>query len=805
MALNILIADHDKRNLEELERLLQADGHTVTMARNGNEAMDLFKASPFDLCIIDPMLSGIDGFTVCRQLTRAQPKLPVIIVTGIYKGDRYRRDSKAKYGAAAFFERPFEPSAMLAEVRRLGTGEVAVTADLDDTVREADLDETVRDAPDLDETIRDEVDPDDTIREVPKGDGSTFNLGNDLSSVLEGLELDLSKRQADKKPVDVSRGEPFGPSKAKPQAKAKNDGSQASTMRIDPEDLQREMARIRSEKQAAPAAPETASSAAPPEPKQQVTEGAKPGSRVKVTQKDEGHESGDGDTFTSNDIFGALIDDIEAGKIQQQAEDPDKPKPVKRPRRKKKSETQEEAPPSSGASFQTQPIEPEASEAAREEAMKQGAAMQAPESHPVESAPAAPEPAEPKVAAPAAEVSSAAAEADDNAIKSGSPSGSNEYQLLNKIAAGGMAEVWKAKLTGEKGFEKIVAIKKILPHLSDNDEFITMFIDEAKVAANLTHPNIAQIYELGKLGDSFFIAMEYVAGHNLRFILNRVNQLKVKMSPEVAVYIIMKLCNALNYAHNKKGYDNKPLHIVHRDVSPQNILLSTEGEVKLVDFGIVKASIKATQTVAGSLKGKLLYMSPEQAEGKALDNRSDIFSLGSVLYEALTGRKLFAGDSELSILKNVRQAKFTSPREANSAIPKRLETILLKALTKDSAKRYGTCKALENDLKEWLKAEKIHINESDVSDYIKLILAKDRDKLEAFGSFAQAPAVDNAAGNNVAAAATHKEEAQQDVVMPDPPTSSGVFPGASDGSKMPLIIGAGIVLIIAIILLIFLM
>jgi serine/threonine protein kinase/DNA-binding response OmpR family regulator len=803
MALNILIADHDKRNLEELERLLKADGHQVTMARNGNEAMDLFKDSPFDLCIIDPMLSGIDGFTVCRQLTKAKPDLPVIIVTGIYKGDRYRRDSRAKYGAAAFFERPFEPTALLADVRRLGAGDFKP----DDV--DSELDETVRDTPDLDETVRDDFDPDDTVREEPKSDSSTFNLGNDLSHMLEGLELDLSKRQTDKKPVDISPGEPFGRFKTKPKA----EGQQVSTMRIDPEDLQREMARIRNEKvtgKPEPAAEKTET----PVIKQEVSDGAKAGSRVKVTQKEEGHEGGDGDTFTSNDIFGELIDDIEAGKIQEPPEEP-KSKPVKRPRRKKKEPEPEPAAEQRQA-FQTQPVEPEVSEAAREaaakEAAKEARPVVEPESKPVEKVAEAKEEKGPTIVEPAAlsepvKPNVAASDEDkDGSIKSGSPSGNNEYQLLNKIAAGGMAEVWKAKLTGEKGFEKIVAIKKILPHLSDNDEFITMFIDEAKVAANLTHPNIAQIYELGKLGDSFFIAMEYVAGHNLRFILNRVNQLKVKMSPEVAVYITMKLCNALNYAHNKKGYDNKPLHIVHRDVSPQNILLSTEGEVKLVDFGIAKASIKATQTVAGSLKGKLLYMSPEQAEGKALDNRSDIFSLGSVLYEALTGRKMFSGDSELSILKNVRQAKFKAPREENPGIPKRLETILLKALTKDSGKRYGTCKALENDLKEWLKAEKIHINESDVSDYIKLVLSKDREKLEGFGSFATATE-DAEAPVEKTDAKSEKAEAKPtaDVVMPDPPTSSGVFLGVGEGSKMPLFIGAGVLILILILVLVFLL
>jgi len=314
-----------------------------------------------------------------------------------------------------------------------------------------------------------------------------------------------------------------------------------------------------------------------------------------------------------------------------------------------------------------------------------------------------------------------------------SDSKANDYELIEKIAAGGMAEVWKARLKGEKGFEKIVAIKKILPHLSDNEEFITMFIDEAKVAANLTHPNIAQIYELGKFGDTFFIAMEYVSGRNLRTILNYCKSVNVLIPPSIAVFIGVKLCNALEYAHRKKDHTkNEPLHIVHRDISPQNILISVEGEIKLVDFGIAKATIKAANTVAGSLKGKLLYMSPEQAEGKAIDNRSDIFSLGNLLYESLTGSRLVDGDSELSILKKVREADFKNPRELNSQIPVKLEQILLKALKKNPNDRFNTARDLEKELKNYMKIEKLHVTESDVVDFMKHVDEKDQKKINEF-------------------------------------------------------------------------
>ncbi|MGH9856754.1 MAG: protein kinase domain-containing protein, partial [Acidobacteriota bacterium] len=245
-----------------------------------------------------------------------------------------------------------------------------------------------------------------------------------------------------------------------------------------------------------------------------------------------------------------------------------------------------------------------------------------------------------------------------------------QYLLLDKIATGGMAELFLAKRKGVEGFEKILAIKRILPHMSDNEEFVTMFIDEAKLAAQLTHHNICQIFDLGKIENAYYIAMEYVNGKDLRAIL-RSSRAKTKPMPiDLAVLVISKIASALDYAHRKRGSNGQPLNLVHRDVSPQNILISYEGEVKLVDFGIAKAATKAHVTQHGALKGKLLYMSPEQAWGKTVDKRSDIFSLGIVLYELLTGRPLFfdENDTEVTILEKVREAKITPTREFNSRV-----------------------------------------------------------------------------------------------------------------------------------------
>ncbi|HET8646912.1 MAG TPA: serine/threonine-protein kinase, partial [Vicinamibacteria bacterium] len=235
------------------------------------------------------------------------------------------------------------------------------------------------------------------------------------------------------------------------------------------------------------------------------------------------------------------------------------------------------------------------------------------------------------------------------------------YRLLRRIAVGGMAEVFRAKRTGVEGFEKVVAVKRILPHLSDNKEFVDMFIDEAKMVAGLMHPNIVQIFDLGKIDRTYFIAMDYVHGRDLRSIMRRAREKGLRIPLDLSLLIVGRVCSALEFAHRKKDERGVPMQIVHRDVSPQNILISFEGEVRLTDFGIAKAATKATITDAGALRGKLLYMSPEQAWGKPMDRRSDVFSLGIVFYEMVTDQKPFLASSERSILETVRECKVVPP------------------------------------------------------------------------------------------------------------------------------------------------
>jgi serine/threonine protein kinase len=337
------------------------------------------------------------------------------------------------------------------------------------------------------------------------------------------------------------------------------------------------------------------------------------------------------------------------------------------------------------------------------------------EAAPLRPAPRAPAPAPPRATPPPAAPSPAEPAAQETY---------GPYQLLEKIAVGGMAELFRAKRTGVEGFEKVVAVKRILPHLSDNKEFVDMFIDEAKMVAGLAHPNIVQISDLGKIEKSYYIAMEYVHGRDLRSILRRAKERGTALPPDLAVLIASRVCSALEYAHRKKDDRGQKMKIVHRDVSPQNILISFEGDVKLTDFGIAKAATKATAHESGALRGKLLYMSPEQAWGKPMDRRSDIFSLGLVLYEMLTDQRPFLGNSELSILEMVRQCQIAPPSSVNPAIPEELERATMKALARDPEQRYDDAAEMQKDLERHLHTGRPPTG-ADIARFVQLLFEQE--------------------------------------------------------------------------------
>ena len=273
-----------------------------------------------------------------------------------------------------------------------------------------------------------------------------------------------------------------------------------------------------------------------------------------------------------------------------------------------------------------------------------------------------------------------------------------KYLLLERIAVGGMAEVYAAKAFGAAGFERLLAIKRILPTMGEDPEFIQMFVDEARIAAQLSHANIVQVMELGKHEDSYFIAMEYVSGRDVRQLNERFRKIRRPMPVPQACFILSRVCEALDYAHRRRDGHGVPLGIVHRDISPQNVLVSFDGNVKLIDFGIAKAESRFSKTQAGILKGKFSYMSPEQVKGHAVDHRSDIFAAGVLLWEMLCGQKLFTGDSDIAVLEKVRAAEVAPPRRLNPSIPQGLEEVVLRALAGDPRDRYQWASELHDDL-----------------------------------------------------------------------------------------------------------
>ncbi|ATB34593.1 serine/threonine-protein kinase [Melittangium boletus] len=313
-----------------------------------------------------------------------------------------------------------------------------------------------------------------------------------------------------------------------------------------------------------------------------------------------------------------------------------------------------------------------------------------------------------------------------------------KYLLLERINVGGMAEVFTAKAFGVEGFERILAIKKILPTMAEDDEFITMFIDEARISVQLNHANIVHIHELGKHEDTYFIAMEYVPGRDLRTLLERYRRRKEIMPTAQAVFLASKICEGLDYAHRKKDARGQDLNIIHRDISPQNILISYEGEVKIIDFGIAKAANRSQKTQAGILKGKFGYMSPEQVRGLPIDRRSDIFAVGVILYEMLTGERLFVGESDFSTLEKVRNADVPTPRQFNPNIPAGLERVLMKALSGDADTRYQWGSDLQEDLMRFLLAGDAIYSSKHLSAYMKDAFAEDilreAEKMERYAS-----------------------------------------------------------------------
>ena len=273
-----------------------------------------------------------------------------------------------------------------------------------------------------------------------------------------------------------------------------------------------------------------------------------------------------------------------------------------------------------------------------------------------------------------------------------------KYFLLKKLAAGGMGEIFLAKQQGPAGFEKILVVKKVLPHLTENKEFVELFLSEARLAARMNHRNVVQLFELGEHQGSYFIAMEYVSGRTLRDLIDGVAKKKEKLPPEVCRSIAEQICDGASYAHNLTDVSGRSLNIIHRDLNPQNVLLSYTGDVKIIDFGIAKSEMSTVKTEAGMIKGKFVYMSPEQSLAKKLDKRSDIFAIGITLYEMLTGTNPFHKSNIVLTLEAVQRYDPPPPSEYDAAYAP-FDPIIAKALVKDRDRRYLDAAEMLDDLR----------------------------------------------------------------------------------------------------------
>ncbi|MBW2731092.1 MAG: serine/threonine protein kinase [Deltaproteobacteria bacterium] len=300
-----------------------------------------------------------------------------------------------------------------------------------------------------------------------------------------------------------------------------------------------------------------------------------------------------------------------------------------------------------------------------------------------------------------------------------------KYRIIDKLDSGGMAEIYRAEAELMQGMKKKVAIKRILPHLTKNKKFVAMFLDEARLSLYLDHANIVHVFDIGRSGDTYFIVMEYVDGPNLRTVNETMRRLNEPVSMEKAIFILMEVCKGLGYAHDMLSPDdNSPLQIVHRDVSPPNILLSRNGEIKLVDFGLAKAASQLENTDPGVVKGKFSYLSPEVASGAPVDHRADIFASGIILFELLTGRRLFYGETDYQTVELVRQAKIPSLSTINPAVPAELNQIVQRALARDPDHRFQHAYEMQEALAQFLFARGMKVTSRDIATMVRRCLTE---------------------------------------------------------------------------------
>ncbi|HUS31153.1 MAG TPA: serine/threonine-protein kinase [Kofleriaceae bacterium] len=297
----------------------------------------------------------------------------------------------------------------------------------------------------------------------------------------------------------------------------------------------------------------------------------------------------------------------------------------------------------------------------------------------------------------------------------------DRYTITDRLDHGGMAEVFRGVAESMEGFKKNVAIKRILPNLTKNQKFVAMFLDEARLSLNLQHANIVQVFDISKTADnSYYLVMEFVDGCNLKSLIERQKQKTKRIEVAHSIYMMMECCKALNYAHFLENPEtNEPLGIVHRDISPPNILLSKNGEIKLVDFGLAKANSQIESTDPGVVKGKFSYLSPEAASGVEVDHRADVFAVGIILWELFTGRRLFMGETDYQTVELVRQARVPSIAALNPEVEPELENVVRKALAKEPDDRYQSAADLGDALAQYLFSRRMKVTARDIAALVR--------------------------------------------------------------------------------------
>ncbi|KFE61904.1 protein kinase domain-containing protein [Hyalangium minutum] len=349
-----------------------------------------------------------------------------------------------------------------------------------------------------------------------------------------------------------------------------------------------------------------------------------------------------------------------------------------------------------------------------------------------------------------------------------------QYVLVRKLAEGGMAEIFLAKLLGADGFERNVVIKRMLSNLSSIPDFVEMFRDEARLAARLSHPNIIQIHELGFIDGCYYICMEFLAGEDFSTTLRHAGKKRQYTPMPITLRVLVDAARGLHYAHDFTNEEGQPLHIVHRDISPSNLYVTYQGQVKVLDFGIAKAASRVVQTRTGVVKGKYIYMAPEQAQGKEVDRRADVFSLGVSLYESLTNVRPFARENDLAILNALLQGDFMPPAQLRKDIPPELEAVVLKAMAIKAEDRYATAADFADAIEHSVKGKVPLATHKELAEYLRMQFGEER----------------FAAKTRIPTLASLTATAAQTVSQPPKPVvfaSSGVFPSvAAPASQPPL-------------------